>query len=359
MARSIRASREPGDGERDRWPSGRSRSASIPRAGTCWRRCDSPVSDAVLPNHTDQPPSWPNLHAPDAIRERTDAGAGRIGSDQHRPLRILLRNPTALTGLVILLLVCLGALLAPVLYPDDPLSMVARPFLWPGQDAAFPLGSDSLGRDLAAGLLHGARVSLVVGITATALGLLLGVSVGALAGYFSGWIDSVLMRLVEIVQTIPSFILVVVLVAIAQPSVTTVTLAIAVVSWPTIARLTRAEFRAARAKDYVMAARSLGFGHGRIILREILPNVLPPIIVTASVMVATAILMESALSFMSLSDPNLVSWGSMIGEGRENLRTAWYLTAIPGVAIVVTVLALNLLGDGLNEALNPRSGDDR
>jgi peptide/nickel transport system permease protein len=129
---------------------------------------------------------------------------------------------------------------------------------------------------------------------------------------------------------------------------------IGVVTWPTIARLVRAEFRAIREKDFVTAARGLGYGHARIIFVEILPNALPPIIVTASVMVATAILMESALSFMGLGDPNQISWGSMIGSGREALRTAWFLTAIPGVAIVVTVLALNLIGDGLNDALNPR-----
>nr|WP_234894054.1 ABC transporter permease [Sinorhizobium meliloti] len=237
--------------------------------------------------------------------------------------------------------------------------MVGKPFLWPGQDPGFPLGTDSLGRDVLAGILHGSRISLFVGLMATALGLTFGVFVGAIAGYFGGWIDDLLVRLIEIFQTLPSFVLLVVLVAIVQPSATTVTLAIAVISWPTVARLTRAEFRAIREKDFVMAARSLGFGDGRIIFCEILPNALPPIIVTSSVMVATAILMESALSFMGLGDPNVVSWGSMIGTGRELVRTAWYLTALPGLAIVFTVLALNLIGDGLNDALNPRFTQDR
>jgi peptide/nickel transport system permease protein len=138
-----------------------------------------------------------------------------------------------------------------------------------------------------------------------------------------------------------------------------VTIAIAIVSWPTVARLTRAEFRAIREKDFVLAARGLGFGHARIIFHEILPNALPPLIVTSSVMVAGAILMESALSFMGLGDPNRVSWGSMIGAGRDVIRTAWYLTALPGLAIVFTVLALNLIGDGLNDALNPRFSEER
>jgi peptide/nickel transport system permease protein len=154
-------------------------------------------------------------------------------------------------------------------------------------------------------------------------------------------------------------VLLVVLVAIAQPTAPTIIVAIAIVSWPMVARLTRAEFRAIREKDFVMAARSLGYGHARIIFREILPNALPPLIVTSSVMVASAILMEAALSFMGLGDPNVVSWGSMIGEGREEIRTAWYLSALPGLAIVLTVLALNLIADGLNDALNPRFSEER
>ncbi|MCJ2091155.1 ABC transporter permease [Methylobacterium sp. J-072] len=276
-----------------------------------------------------------------------------------RAWRTLMRNPAALTGLAFLFAVLATACLAPVLYPDDPLGMVGRPLIWPGQDAEFPLGTDSLGRDVAAGLVHGARVSLLVGIAATVVGLALGLAVGAPAGYFGGWIDRVLVRLIEIFQAVPAFILLVVFVAIAQPSVATITIAIGLVTWPTIARLVRAEFRAIREKEFVMAARSVGYGHLRIILREILPNALPPIIVTASVMVASAILMESALAFMGLGDPNVVSWGSMIGAGREHLRTAWYLTALPGVVIVFTVLALNLFGDGLNDALNPRIAAER
>jgi peptide/nickel transport system permease protein len=178
--------------------------------------------------------------------------------------------------------------------------------------------------------------------------------IGALAGYFGGWTDDILMRITEFFQTTPSFLFVIVIVTIGHPSMTIISLAIGVTSWPTITRLVRAEFRALNQSDFVMAARSLGFGHARIIWREMLPNALPPIIVTTSVMLATAILMESALSFLGMGDPNVVSWGSMIGDGRDMLRTAWYLTALPGGALVLTVLALNLLGDALNDALNPR-----
>ena len=269
------------------------------------------------------------------------------------------RHYPAVAGLALLGAVTAMALLAPVLFPQGPWRMVGRPQLWPGADPAFPLGTDSMGRDVLAGIVHGARISLVVGVAATALGLTVGIVVGAVGGYFGGRIDDALVRLTEIFQTMPSFVLLIVLVAIAQPTALTVTVAIAIISWPTVARLTRAEFRAIREKEFVMAARSLGYGHGRIIFREILPNAAPPLIVTSSIMVATAILMESALSFLGLGDPNVVSWGSMIGAGREMIRTAWYLTALPGLAIVFTVLALNLIGDGLNDALNPRYADDR
>lgn len=265
-----------------------------------------------------------------------------------------LANPAALAGLVLLAVIAAAALSAPWLFPHDPLDLVGTPLSWPGQDPAFPLGTDTMGRDVAAGLAHGARVSLLVGLAAAALSLTIGVSVGAAAGYFGGWADRVLVRLTELFQTIPSFLLVIVIVAIAQPSVGVIALAIGVSSWPVVARLVRAEFRSLVHAEFVQAARAQGYGHLRIVLAEILPNALPPIIVTTSVLVANAILMESALSFMSLGDPNVVSWGSMIGDAREMLRTAWYLAALPGLSIVTTVLALNLLGDAANDAFNPR-----
>ncbi|CAN7675240.1 ABC transporter permease [Variovorax paradoxus] len=256
--------------------------------------------------------------------------------------------------MVLLAFMLVLALAAPLLYPGDPLDMVAPPLLWPGQDAAYPLGSDSLGRDVIAGIAHGARISLAVGVVAATLSLLIGVLVGASAGYFGGRVDDVLVRITELFQTMPSFLFVIVVVAIGQPSVPVIVFAIGLASWPVIARLVRAEFRTLRETEFVLAARSQGFGHARIIFQEILPNALPPVIVTTSVLVASAILIESALSFLGMGDPNAVSWGSMIGQGRELLRTAWYLTALPGAAIVLTVLALNLVGDGLNDAFNPR-----
>jgi peptide/nickel transport system permease protein len=266
----------------------------------------------------------------------------------------LLRNPSAVAGLILLAAFLLLALFAGKLFPGDPLDMAAVPFEWPGTDPQYWLGTDSLGRDVAAGIAHGTRVSLLIGVSAAALGVVIGTLVGALGGFFGGVLDNLLVRLTELFQTVPSFLLVIVIVAIGRPSVTIIAFAIGLASWPTVARIVRAEFRTLRQADFVLAARSQGFSNARIIFGEILPNALPPVIVTASVMVASAILTESSLSFLGMGDPNVVSWGGMIGTGRDSLRTAWYLTAIPGGAIVLAVLTLNLLGDALNDALNPR-----
>jgi len=264
------------------------------------------------------------------------------------------RNRSAVVGLLLLVCVALMAIFAPLLFPEDPWDMVAAPFLRPGQDPKFLLGSDIMGRDLASGLFHGARISLLVGFTATLAAVLLGTVVGALAGFYGGWIDSALMALTELFQTIPQFIFAIVVVAILAPTVTTVTFALAIVSWPAIARLVRAEFMTLRERDFVLAGISVGMSNFRIITTQILPNALGPIIVTGSLMIATTILTEAGLAFLGLGDPNVMSWGTIIGAGRDALRSAWYITAIPGLAIMFTVLGLNLVGEGLNDALNPR-----
>jgi len=264
------------------------------------------------------------------------------------------RKTSAVIGLVLLVFVFLVAVAGPLFVMSDPWDMATMPFLWPGQDAAYPLGSDTLGRDILTGIVHGSRVSLMIGFAATLAALGLGVTVGALAGYFRGWVDDVLMHITEIFQTVPTFLLAVVLVAIFKPSMLTIVLAISAVTWPSIARLVRAEFLSLREREFVQSCVVIGMGETRIIFRQILPNCLPPIIVMSSVMVASAILTESGLSFLGLGDPNLMSWGTMIGIGRDAMRTAWYMSALPGVAILITVLALNLVGEGLNDALNPR-----
>lgn len=262
------------------------------------------------------------------------------------------RNRAAVAGLVVLAAVVIAALAGPLLYPIDPFDMIGRPSVPPS--ALYPLGTDVSGRDILAGLLHGGRVSLLIGIVASLMATLVGLIVGALAGYYGGVVDNLLMRCTDFFLTIPSFVLAVVLVAIFSPSIVSVTAAIAIVSWPSVARLARAEFIAQRDREYVQAARAIGMSGLEIILRQILPNALPPVIVVSSLMVATAILTESGLSFLGLSDPNVISWGYMIGVARTVLRVAWWMSAIPGVTILVTVLCINLVGEGLNDALNPR-----
>jgi len=264
------------------------------------------------------------------------------------------KNRAAVLGLGVFGAVAAMAILGPLLYNSDPWALATRPFLWPGDRPGFPLGSDAMGRDVLAGVIHGAWVSLLIGLTATAASVGIGTTIGAFAGYFRGWVDDALMRLTEVFQTIPNFIFVIVLVAIFKPSIRTVVLAIAIVSWPPIARLVRAEFLTLRQREFVQACIVLGMSESRTIWRQILPNCLAPVIVLGSIMVATAILVEAGLAFLGLGDPNVMSWGKMIGDGRGSLRTAWYLSAIPGVAILLTVLSLNLVGEGLNDALNPR-----
>jgi peptide/nickel transport system permease protein len=264
------------------------------------------------------------------------------------------RNRGALLGLAVLLLIVLAAALAPVLYPSSPWRMVSRPFMAPYALERFPLGTDALGRDVLAALLHGAWVSLSVGLVSTVAALAIGVPLGALAGYLGGAVDDLAMGFTELFQTIPSFALAIVLVAILQPSIGSIIIAIALVSWPPVARLVRGEVLSLRRRDYVDAAITLGQTTPHIILRQVLPNTVAPIIVMASLMVASAILLESALSFLGLGDPNLMTWGYMVGAGRTRLLDAWWVSFFPGLAIFVTVLALNLVGEGLSDAFNPR-----
>ncbi|MFH5923317.1 ABC transporter permease [Roseomonas xinghualingensis] len=268
-------------------------------------------------------------------------------------LRRFLRHPGAVVGAAVLLLVLAVAILAPVLFPGSPWDMAGPPFAPPGEDGML-LGSDSLGRNVAAGIAYGARVSLLVGAVSTAVAILIGVALGALAGYLGGVVDDAVMRFTEFFQTIPSFVLAILLVAIFTPSITSIVAAIAIVSWPPVARVVRAEFLSLRGREFVQAAEVLGKRPMAIVLTDILPNALSPIIVLASLNTASAILLESSLSFLGLGDPNLMSWGFLIGSGRSVIRIAWWMSVFPGIAIFITVLALNLVGEGLSDAMNPR-----
>lgn len=266
-----------------------------------------------------------------------------------------LGNPRVLVGLAWLALVLVIALFAPLLAPTDPFEITADPFLRPFGEYLF--GTDSLGRSMWAGLAHGARTTLIIASVATLASVAFGTVLGALAGFFGGLIDDVLMRLTEFFQTIPSFIFAIVLVAILSPSATSLIVAIAVVSWPPIARVVRGEVLSVKSREFVQAAVLAGQADLAILFKQVLPNTLSPLIVTGSLLVATAILIESALSFLGLGAPNLMSWGFMVGAGRSFLRDAWWLVTIPGIAILLTVLSINLVGEGLNDALNPRLAD--
>ena len=269
-------------------------------------------------------------------------------------LRRYFRNPAAVLGLLLVLAVVAMAISADILFPRDPLGLAGRPLQWPMANPRFWFGTDNAGRDIAAQIFHGARISLLIGFVATLISVGIGIVIGAIAGFYGGWVDDVLMRVTEAFQTLPNFLLLLVLVAVFGSDITTVIIAIGIVSWPASARLTRAEFLSLRSREFVQACRVLGMRDAQIIFREILPNALPPVIVYASVIMAISILLESALAFLNLSDPNVPSWGNLIGAGRGVLRVQWYVSAIPGVAILLTVLGVSLVGQGLNDALNPR-----
>ncbi|WP_282365034.1 ABC transporter permease [Pseudomonas sp. PS01297] len=268
-------------------------------------------------------------------------------------------QPAALIGALFLLLLGLLAVAAPWLYQGSPWEMNTTPMLAPFTQARHWLGSDMLGRDLATGLLYGARVSLSVGVLATLATLLTGLLVGALAGYFGGWLDAVLMRVAEFFQIIPQLVLAVILVAVLEPSLGTIVLAIALVAWPAVARLVRSEFLSLRQREFVQAARVLGQAPLAIVFRQILPNALAPLLVTLSFVMATAILTEAALAFLGLGDPDAMSWGYMINASRGMLRDAWWMSLMPGLAILFCVLAVNRVGEGLRIAFEParRPGD--
>lgn len=271
-----------------------------------------------------------------------------------RFFRRLVQSPAAMAGGTILAIVAAASLGASRLVGHDPLEIVGAPFLWPGEDGAFPLGTDMLGRDILAGIVHGARISLQIGLAAGVAAALIGLVVGALAGYCGGWVDQLLMRFAELFQVMPSLLLTIVLVVIAGPSIAVIVAGIVVTSWPQVARLVRAETLRLRHSEFIQAGIVIGMSDVAILARHVVPNALSPAVVMISILAGNAILTEAALSFLGLGDPNAMTWGSMIGSGREVLRSAWYMTALPGLAVLVTVTALNLLGNGFNDLLNPR-----
>lgn len=268
--------------------------------------------------------------------------------------RVFSSNKAALLGLALLAAVLALMTAGPGLYGVEASDIAGQPFTPPFTDPALWLGTDYLGRDVLAGLLIGGRATVLVGLSAALVAVTIGLTVGALAGYFGGWVDLVLSRLTELFQVLPALLFAMVLVTLFQPSLTVVVFAIGGVAWTGTARLARAEFLRLTHLEYANAARAMGASHLRLMLREILPNALPPLIVSATLIIGAAILFEAGLSFLGLSDPNVMSWGRMIGNNRRNILECWWAVTFPGAAIFVTVLAVSLIGDGLNDAFNPK-----
>ena len=268
-------------------------------------------------------------------------------------LRMFARNPSAIAGMLLLGAVLLVALGGPWLMGVDPFEITAAPMTPPFSEDAL-LGTDYLGRDVLTTLVYGGRATLLVGAVAAFLSVAIGITLGAMAGYYGGRVDAVLMRVTEFFQVLPALLFAMVVVTLFSPTLLTITLAIGVVSWTGTARLTRAEFMKYRSLEFVRAERAIGAGHARIIWKVILPNALPPLIVSATLAIGSAILFEAALSFLGLGDQNRMSWGLMIGASRQYVLSCWWAVAFPGAAIFITVLAVSLIGDGLNDALNPK-----
>ena len=265
-------------------------------------------------------------------------------------LHRLARRPEGLAGVIILAALVAAAALAPWLFPRDPLAIAGPALLQPFQDWSLPLGTDRLGRDVLAGLFHGARTSLAVGLAAAFTAIVVGTVIGTIAGFAGGLADETLMRITDAFQTVPGFLLALAFVSVAGPSLGVVVIAIALYAWTGPARLARAEVLSLRERDFVAANRVIGMHPAEMAFREILPNALPPVLAMASVIVAGAVLTEAALSFLGLGDPNRVTWGGMIAEGRAVLRSAPYLSIFPGIALVLSVLGVYLAGEGVVEA---------
>ena len=290
-----------------------------------------------------------NDQTPQVIR----VAGGMPKHPMHEMLNMFLGNHAATLACLVLSIIVTATLIGPLIYPTDPFEMVWAPFTPPGQDG-FILGTDYLGRDLLAGILNGGRVSLTIGLVAAAMSVFIGITVGALAGYYRGFAEEILMRITEFFQVLPTLLFSMVIVALFGATLVVVTIAIGIVSWTAVARITRSEFLRIRELEYVTASRSAGASHFILITKVILPNALPPIIVQAALMVGSAILFEAGLAFLGLSDPNVVSWGQIIGSNRPYILDASYTVTIPGLAIFITVLSISLIGDGLNDALNPK-----
>ena len=266
------------------------------------------------------------------------------------------RNRMAMGGLIVMLILYAVTLLAPLIAPFDPTAqgdIVLTRYLEPSLQ--HPMGTDKFGRDIFSRVLYGARISLTIGFVAVAISVTFGTLVGALAGYFGKWTDTTLMRFTDMMLSFPRLVLLIVVIALFEPSIWLVVLVLGLTGWMSVARIVRGEVLSLREREFVQAARVLGMTDSRIIVRHIIPNTLAPVIVYTTLGIGNTILVEASLSFLGLGvQPPTPSWGNMISDGRDALVTAWWIATFPGLAIVLTVTAFNLLGDGLRDALDPR-----
>jgi len=279
----------------------------------------------------------------------------------HSPAKIFLkrfkRNKLALIGVSLVIALFMIAIFAPFisLYkPDD----IDRKHILEPPSIQHPLGTDDLGRDVLSRMIWGSRISLSVGFVAVGISTLIGILVGSVSGYYGGWTDRIIMRFIDIMLTIPTFFLILAVIAFVGPNIWNIMIVIGITSWMGVARLVRAEFLSLKERDFVLAAKALGASNSRIIFRHILINSLAPVFVSAVLGIASAILLESALSFLGIGiQPPTPSWGNILTLGKDNIEIAWWLSVFPGLAILVTVLVYNLVGEGLRDALDPRLWD--
>lgn len=275
--------------------------------------------------------------------------------------RLLLRSKTGTVGFIIVFFVFLVAIFAPLLAPHDPAAinaanMLKPPFWMEGGSTANLLGTDNLGRDILSRIIYGSQISLLVGITSVVVAGIIGVTIGLIAGYYGGFIDNVLMRLVDSFLAIPTILFALVILSVFGPSVITLIAVLGATNWVNYARLVRGEVLTIKERDFVRAARSIGVKNNKIITRHLLPNVISSFIVISTLSVATTIILEASLSFLGLGvQPPTVSWGSILSDGRDYLATSWWLATFPGLAITITVLGIIFLGDWLRDVLDPRS----
>lgn len=267
----------------------------------------------------------------------------------------IFRNPLASAGLIIITVIALLAVFAPLLAPFDPEAIDVQAILLPPSVTHW-MGTDGLGRDVLSRMLFGARISLMVGTVAVGIATAIGIVLGAVSGYYRGWVDVLIMRLVDVMLSIPTFFLILAVIAFLTPSIWNIMIIIGLTSWMGVTRLVRAEFLSLRGREFVLASETLGARDARLIFRHLLPNSLTPIIVSSVLGVASAVLVESGLSFLGLGvQAPQASWGNILTDGKEYIEFAWWLSLFPGLAILITVLGYNLLGEGLRDALDPRT----